>query len=94
MIRHVVMWKFKKQNKNENMDMFKQMLCSLENEIDEIISMSVGNDINNSEWDMALVMDVESLEALKTYKEHPKHKVVSAFCSRIRLERSAVDFEI
>lgn len=94
MIRHVVMWKFKEHDKQDNMNMFKKMLLSLENEIDEIISMSVGEDLNDSLWDMALVMDVESLETLKIYKEHPKHQIVSKFCARIRIDRSAVDFKI
>ncbi len=94
MIRHVVLWKFKKQNKTENMDMFKEMLVALSSEIDDIISLSVGNDVNASEWDMALVLDVKSIEALNRYKEHPKHKIVSDFCKRIRTDRCAVDFEV
>lgn len=94
MIRHVVMWKFREQNKQEHMDMFKEMLLSLKDEIEGIINMSAGEDLNDSDWDMALVMDVESLDALSRYKEHPKHQIVSKFCSRIRIKRSAVDFKI
>ncbi len=94
MIRHVVMWKFKENNKAENMKQFKSKLEALNGEIDEIISMSVGEDVAGSEWDMALVMDVESLAALKRYKENPKHRLVSEFCSSIRTDRCAVDFEI
>ena len=88
------MLKFKQQNKQEHMDLFKEMLLSLKNEIDEILTMSIGQDVNNSQWDMALVMDVESLDALNRYKEHPKHKRASQFCKRIRTDRCAVDFEI
>ena len=94
MIRHIVMWKFKQQNKDENMQMFKSMLTALEDEIDEIINMSVGYDVNHSEWDMALVLDVKSLDDLGIYKAHPKHQIVSQFCKRIRIDRCAVDFEI
>lgn len=93
MIRHIVMWKFKENNKKDNMDMFKQMLLSLKDEIDEIKSMTVGEDINDSNWDMALVIDVVSLKALSRYKNNPKHKLVSEFCMRIRDDRASVDFE-
>lgn len=55
--------------------------------------MSAGRDINSSEWGIALVMDVSSLTAPKRYKEHPKHKLVSAFCRKVTTDRCAVDFE-
>ncbi len=94
MIRHVVMWKFRQQNKQENMDMFKGMLLALEGQIDDIKSMSVGEDVNNSDWDMSLIMDFDNIDSLNAYKINPKHKNVSDFCKRIRIDRSAVDFEI
>ena len=94
MIRHVVMWKFKPENKDENIEKFLNMLKALDGEIDEIVTMSVGRGVNNSEWDASLVMDVESIDALNRYKENPKHKAVSKFCSSIRIDRCAVDYEI
>lgn len=94
MIRHVVMWKFNKHNKEDNMQMFKDMLLSLDGKIDEIKSISVGKDINDSKWDMALVVDFDSIDALNAYKVNPKHQKVSEFCKRIRIDRCAVDFKI
>jgi hypothetical protein len=94
MIRHVVMWKFREQNKQEHMDMFREMLLDLDGKIDEILSMSIGHDVNNSDWDMALVMDFNSLSDLNSYISNPQHRKVSEFCKSIRVDRAAVDFEI
>ena len=95
MIRHVVMWKLKPRNKQENMGLLIEMLSSLKDEIPEIIDMTVGRSVNSpSDWDMALVMDVKSLATLETYKNHPKHKLAADFSKRVSLEVSRVDFEI
>ena len=72
--------------------MLIEMLNSLQNFIPEIKNMSVGKNINSSAWDMALVMDVESPEALETYKNHPKHKLAAEFSKRISAEVHSVDF--
>ncbi len=94
MIKHVVMWRFKEESKQENMATFKQGLLNLRGIIPEIKSMEVGEHINEASpgYDMALVMEFKSLEDLNTYKLHPEHKKVSSFCSSIREDRVAVDF--
>ena len=94
MIRHVVMWKFNKADKEKNMQKFMNMLNALNGEIPEIISMTVGTDILSSDWDMALVADFNSLDAMDAYKVHPKHKKVLEFGKAVISDRCAVDFEI
>ena len=96
MIKHVVMWRFKEENKAKNMETFKQGLLSLVGIVPEIKSMEVGAHINEVSpgYDMALVMEFESIEDLEAYKVHPEHKKVSAFCKSIRQERVAVDFQL
>jgi hypothetical protein len=94
MIRHVVMWKFNPNNKDENISMLKEMLLGLKDHIPEIINISAGRDVGASEWDMALVMDVESLEALEAYKNHPKHKAAADFSKRVSSQVHSVDFEL
>ena len=39
-------------------------------------------------------LEIDSLEALETYKVHPEHKKISAFVKEVRIARACVDFEI
>ncbi|MCK5130003.1 MAG: hypothetical protein KAQ68_09130 [Clostridiales bacterium] len=55
MIRHIIMSKFRQQNKKEHMQFFEDMQIALKDMIVVIKFLSVGIDINNSTLDMALV---------------------------------------
>ena len=96
MIMHVVMWRFKEENKRENMDIFKNMLLELPPIIKEIKHMEVGKEVNldYGNFDMVLVSEFKSMEDLEKYKENPAHVRVSNFCKTIRTERACVDYEI
>lgn len=94
MIKHIVMWKFKK-GEEENMNKFLDGLIKLKNEIDVIRDMQVGVNINeNNNFDAVLISEFASMEDLKKYKEDPRHVEVSKLCKAIREERGAVDFII
>lgn len=95
MIKHIVMWKFK-ENERENMLLFRERLLSLKGKIPEIRSMEVGVNINPSErsYDAVLVSEFDSLEALKSYSENPLHVEVSEFCKTIRTSSVSVDYEL
>lgn len=93
MIKHVVMWKFK-ENEKENMQKFLDGLKSLDGQIEEIKSMQVGISIKeDNEYDAILISEFESMEDLQKYKEDPRHVKVSNLCKSIRLKRTAIDFE-
>ena len=49
--------------------------------------------VGEGTYDAVLVSESESLEALDTYKNDPRHKAVSALCKPIRTDRVAVDYE-
>ena len=61
--------------------------------IPELKSCEVGVNVGSDNYDAVLVSDFESLEALETYKQDPRHKKVSALCKSIRVDRVAVDYE-
>lgn len=94
MIKHIVMWKFK-ENERENMLVFRDRLLALKGKIPEIRAMEVGININPSDrsFDAVLVSEFDSLEALKAYSENPLHVEVSAFCKTIRTASHSVDYE-
>lgn len=100
MITHIVMWKLKDEaggkTKQENAAEIKRRLEALIGVIDEIKSLRVGININDTDeaaYDACLISEFESMEALARYQVHPEHKKVSAFVKEVRTARTTVDFE-
>lgn len=100
MIKHIVMWKFKDEacglSKEENLKRVKTMLEGLVGVIPELISLQVGIDVLNSamSYDMALICEFETMEALEAYKVNPNHKEISDYVAKVREERACVDFVV
>ena len=93
MIRHVVMWKFRK-GEEEKMNEFLTRLQALDGVIPQILRSEVGVNVKDGNYDACLIADFESLETLEIYKNDPRHVEVSKLCKSIREDRVAVDFEI
>ena len=96
MIKHVVLWKFKEENKKENMQKAREMLLALIPIISEIKSMKVYFDISGTDMSADVMLDTEfSSEAdLKTYAVHPEHLKVAEFMKSVILSRVVLDSEI
>ena len=92
MIRHIVMWKFREGTEAQR-DEFLTKLRALYGVIPQLRSCEVARSIGEGNYDAVLVSEFESLEALDTYKNDPRHKAVSALCKSIREDRVAVDYE-
>lgn len=93
MIKHIVMWKFKRDEK-ENMKKFIKGLNNLKLIIPEIKYMETGININpNNQYDVILISEFETMEDLEKYKNHPEHIKVSSLCKEIREDRQAIDYE-
>ena len=93
MIKHVVMWKFKSGTEKE-MNAFLDGLRGLYGVIPQIRSQEVGVNCLDGNYDAVLISTFDSLAALDTYKNDPRHVAVAALCKEIRTDRVAVDFEI
>ena len=94
MIRHVIMWKFKEDAK-EDMHRFLDGLQALNGVIPEILRMEVGINVKEgNNYDACLIADFADWDALERYKKDPRHVAVSALCKSIRTDRGAVDFVI
>ncbi len=93
MIRHVVMWKFRK-GEEEKMNEFLTRLQALDGVIPQILRSEVGVNVKDGNYDACLIADFENLEALEIYKNDPRHVEVSRLCKSIREDRVAVDFEV
>ena len=92
MIRHIVMWKFRSGTETEQ-EQFLAALRGLQGVIPQLLRSEVAVNVGEGNYDAVLVSEFESLEALETYKNDPRHKAVSALCKSIRTDRVAVDYE-
>lgn len=96
MIKHIVMWKLKDDNKEENAKKIKTMLEGLKGKIKEIKEINVGININKSDasMDVCLVSVFNSLGDLDIYQNHEEHVKVATFVREVSKERKVVDFEM
>ena len=96
MIKHVVLWKFKEENKQENMEKARKMLLALVGVIKEIRHMDVYFDISHTDASMDMMLDTEflSAEELRVYAIHPEHLKVADFMRVATEKRVVIDSEI
>jgi hypothetical protein len=100
MIKHIVMFKFKKyaesNNKLGNMQMAKAKLEALPAKINEIKFFEVGVNFSDSSvaYDLVLVSEFLSKEALFSYQKHPEHVKVADFVGKVCESRILVDYVI
>ncbi len=96
MLRHIVLFKFKEQNKAENVAATKEMLDALPEKIAEIWHSETYVDIGEKQdnYDLMLVSDFENSQALERYIVHPDHKAVGEFMKPLRESRVCVDIEL
>ena len=89
------MFKFKEEDKDENLQKVKVLLEALPSKIDELKMIEVGIDFNQSEraFDLSLYSTFDSKEALKTYAVHPAHLEVVEVIKSVTLESKVVDYD-
>lgn len=94
MIKHIVFFKFKNENKQAFMLEIKADLEALVSKIDELEAMEVGINFLEDESmpDFALTSSFTSMENLKVYANHPDHVLVVNKIKEMATERSAVDY--
>jgi len=89
------MFDFKEHNREENIAKTKEMLESLVEKIEPLLSMEVGIDFNGSEraMDLSLISTFETRDGLKVYATHPAHLEVVAFIKEVTEASKVVDYE-
>lgn len=96
MIKHIVLFKLKEENKIEFMNEVKKDLEDLVEKIDELKGMEIGITFleNENMPDLSLYSTFENEEGLAAYVKHPEHqKVVEKFKTMV-ISRSVVDYKI
>lgn len=94
MIKHIVMWKLKEENKEANALKIKNDLEDLKEKIAEVKSIEVGINFNSTEaaYDVVLYSEFETVEDLNSYQENKYHKEAGVFVRESTIERKVVDY--
>ena len=94
MIVHIVMFKFKKENFDANIQEVKQKLEELPALISQLKCLEVGVDFSHSDrsFDLSLYSSFSSKQDLESYALHPKHLEVVEFIKSVTTESKVVDY--
>jgi len=96
MVVHIVMFKFKEDNKQNNIQKTKQMLESLKNSVPSLKSIEVGVNFANEEraMDLSIITRFDDKDALSEYAIHPAHLEVIEFIKTVVEYTKVVDYTI
>ena len=91
MLVHVVLARFPEPG---DADEAARRLAELPSKIDVIRSLSVGRDVVHSErsYDLAWIIELDSLEDLERYTVHPDHQAAVSWITEHRTDIAVCDF--
>ena len=98
-IRHVVVWRLVGEGSEQKKLRFDALAPDLEalmGVVPGLVSLSVSFSTgpNPKNWDMCLISDHESWDALEAYATHPAHLAVAARVADNTTERAGADFDV
>ncbi len=96
MIKHIVMFEFKKENKEQNILKVKELLENLIDKIDGLKQMEVGINFDTAPraMDLSIYTTFENKEDLNTYAVHLEHLKVVSFIKEVTEFSKVVDYTI
>ena len=94
MLQHYVFLKYRDGTPDGHVAAFGERMLALRGTIDGIQHLEIGRDELHDarSWDLVLIMEFESAEALRAYQRHPEHVAVMAFNDPFVANVAAVDF--
>ena len=95
MIRHICMFTLKEKNKEKTITTFFERAQKLR-EIEVIKKFEVVQNAEktpDSNYDVALIFDFDSVETLDQYQKSPQHIEFGEFVSSVRVNRACIDYE-
>lgn len=93
------MWKISATDAVERADVqagFRRRLEGLRGAIPGLVTLEVHTDVGTTEgnWDVMLISEHESVEALAVYQSHPDHTAAGAWIRERVSARACVDTEL
>src|ERR1051326_2570077 len=94
MLQHYVFLKYRDGTNAQHIDAFCERMHALRGTIAEIQHLEIGRDELHDprSWDLVLIMEFASVEALRTYQGHRAHLDVLAFNQPFVANVASVDF--
>lgn len=94
MVVHIVMFKFKEENKEKNLQEMKRRLEALLELVPSLKSMEVGIDFSQSPraFDLSLYSIFDDKDALHAYAIDEEHLKVVEFVKDVTIESKVVDY--
>jgi len=93
-LQHYVFLKYRDGTTEGHVAAFCERMLALRGTIDGIQRLEVGRDELHDarSWDLVLIMEFTSTEALRAYQRHPDHLAVMAFNDPFVANVASVDF--
>ena len=94
MLRHYVFLKYRDGTPDEHVTAFCTRMLALREVIGDILRFEIGRDELHDarSWDVVLIMEFASVDALRAYQRHPQHLAVMAFNEPFVAHVGSVDF--
>ena len=94
MLQHYVFLKYRDGTTDGHIAAFCERMFALRGKIGEIQHLEIGRDELHDarSWDLVLIMEFGSAEALRAYQRHPDHVAVMAFNDPFVANVGSVDF--
>lgn len=95
MITHIVMFKFKDENKTPNIQKAKVLLEGLLGTVPTLKSIEVGYNFSDEQraMDLSIITKFDSIDDLNQYAIHPEHLIVVEFIKQVVEYSKVVDYE-
>jgi len=94
MLRHYVFLKYRDETSDGHIAAFCEGMLALRGTIGEIRHLEIGRDELHDarSWDLVLIMEFASVDALRAYQRHPRHLALMAFNDPFVENVASVDF--
>lgn len=99
MIKHIALFKFKPFENLQDKDVYYSRLvnafATLCDDIPQLKSFEIGFDILESEasYDFIVNAEIENLNDLKIYANHPKHLIAAKVVRERAIDRKVIDYK-
>ena len=94
MLQHYVFLKYRDGTPDAHVVAFCERMVALRGRVGGIQHLEIGRDELHDarSWDLVLIMEFASVEALRAYQRHPDHLAVAAFNEPFVANLASVDF--
>lgn len=94
MLQHYVFLKYRDGTSEAHVDAFCERMFALRGTIGGIQHLEIGRDELHDarSWDLVLIMEFASVEALRAYQRHSDHLALAAFNDPFLANMASVDF--